>query len=229
MIARLLGAVQYLTVLPPRQPKAEPGASAFFFPLVGAALGACGGAVLEASLGYVPFTLVCLLVLVFWTVITGGLHESGLAMAADPSENSRIGAAGALALLVLMLIRWQALSSIAVPAIPALAAALALGRAAVVMLAWIAPPAGSENAIQFSAALTSRVAIAVLLQGILFAMLPGGRVASVLLGGSTALVLMARAYFTRRFGGVNQASTGATEQIVETFCFVVYTCRPCIS
>lgn len=240
MIARLLGALQFLTVVPIRRRTAEPGESALFFPLVGAALGVCGGAVLQWSLGYLPFTLVCLLVLVFWSLITGGLHEDGFADAADAFrayrtpekireilKDSRIGAHGALALLLLTLVRWQALSSIAVPPIPALAAALALGRAAIVMLMWITAPAGSGSAVHFSRTLTTPVAAAALAQAFLFAMWPGARLASITVGGSMAIVFLARAYFTRRIGGVNGDCLGTTEQLVETFCLIVYTCRPC--
>jgi adenosylcobinamide-GDP ribazoletransferase len=242
MIGRLLGAVQYLTIVPVRRRTAEPGQSALFFPLVGGAIGGLGGFALESSLGYLPFTLVCLLVIVFWTVITGGLHEDGFADTADafrawrPPEkiqailkDSRIGAHGALALLLLVLVRWQALSSMTVPAVPALAAALALGRASIVVLAWITPPAGSGSGAAFSRTLTTSVAIAAGIQALLFAMWPGARIASILFGGTTAIVLLARAYFTRRMGGVNGDCLGATEQIVETFCFIVYTCRPCTS
>ena len=240
MIGRFLGAVQFLTIVPVRSRTAPPGQSALFFPLVGAALGAAGGLLLEAGRGYVPFTLLALLVLAFWSVITGGLHEDAVADAADafrawrPPEkileilkDSRIGAHGALALILLVAIRWQALGSIAVDAVAGLAAALALGRAAVVALAWSTPPAGSASAVQFSDTLSTPIALAAVFQGIAFAFLPGAHTASFLLGGGAVLTLLARRYFLRRIGGVNGDCLGTTEQIVETWCLVVYTCRPC--
>jgi cobalamin synthase len=95
------------------------------------------------------------------------------------------------------------------------------------MLLWITPAAGSGSALYFSNTLTTPVAVAVLVQAFLFAMWPGGRIASVLLGGSMAIVFLARTYFTRRIGGVNGDCLGTTEQLVETFCLIVYTCRPC--
>jgi adenosylcobinamide-GDP ribazoletransferase len=240
LIRRFLGAVQYLTIVPVHAATAAPGKCAVFFPIVGAMLGAAGGAFLDAGRGYVPFTLLALLVLAFWVVMTGGLHEDGLADAADAFrayrkperileilKDSRIGAHGALALLLLILIRWQALSSISIDAIPALAAALALGRVAVVALAWIAPPATSGSGAQFAAGLSTPAAVFVIAQGIAFALWPGARVASFLLGGTAATVLLARAYFVRRIGGITGDCLGATEQIVETWCLMVYTCRPC--
>ena len=67
MIARLLGAVQFLTIVPVRGEITPPGQCAAFFPLIGAALGALGG-VLMLSAGYalVPAPLAALLVLGFW-------------------------------------------------------------------------------------------------------------------------------------------------------------------
>ena len=240
MIDRLLGAVQYLTIIPVRRHTAPPGQSALFFPVIGALLGAVGGLLLESGRGYVPFTLLALLVLAFWSLLTGGLHEDAVADVADAFrawrtpekiheilKDSRIGAHGALALILLVVIRWQALSAIAVDAVTGLAAALAIGRAAVVALSWTTPPAGSASAAAFNETLTSGVAAACLLQGIAIAFWPGAVTASFLLGGSTVVFLLARRYFLLRIGGVNGDCLGATEQLVETWCLVVYTCRPC--
>jgi adenosylcobinamide-GDP ribazoletransferase len=240
MSCRFLGAIQFLTIIPIRARTATPGQSALFFPVVGALLGAAGGLVLEAGRGVVPFTLLALMVLGLWSLVTGGLHEDAVADAADafrswrPPEkifeilkDSRIGAHGALALLMLVLIRWQALSAIAIDAVGALAAALALGRAAVVALSWTTPAVGSASAASFNASLTTRVALAAIAQGICAAFLPGAQVASFLLGGSTVLIILARRYFMRRIGGVNGDCLGVTEQLVETWCLMVYTCRPC--
>ncbi len=240
MTGRLLGAVQFLTIIPIRTRTATPGQSMLFFPLVGAALGVAGGYALEASRGYQPWSLTSLLVLVVWTLITGGLHEDAVADVADAVrawrspehihailKDSRVGAHGAAALIFLLLIRWQALSSIVVPPVPALAAAFALSRAAAVALLWIAPPAGSGSAVALSASLTTATALAAIGQAVAFAMWPGARVASVLLGITTASVLLARNWFERRIGGVTGDCLGATQQVVETLCLILFTCAPC--
>lgn len=241
MIGRFLGAVQYLTIIPVHARTAPPGQSAVFFPLVGALLGAAGGWLLDAGRGYVPFSLLALIVLAFWSLITGGLHEDAVADVADAFrawrspekiheilKDSRVGAHGALALVILVLVRWQALSATAVDAVAGLAAALAIGRASVVALSWITPAAGSASAAQFRATLTGVTAIAVLIQGIAVAFWPGAMTAVFLLSGCVVLTLFTRAYFMRRIGGVTGDCLGATEQLVETWCLMVYTCRPCI-
>jgi adenosylcobinamide-GDP ribazoletransferase len=240
MILRLLGAIQFLTVVPVRGRTVPPGASAVFFPLVGLVLGAAGGWLLEMSRGYIPFSIAALLVLAFWTLLTGGLHEDGFADVADafrayrPAEkiflilkDSRVGAHGAVALLFLVLVRWQALSSITVPAVPALAASFALSRAAIVGLLWTSAPAGSGSASAMSNSLGSVGAVLAIAQGAAFAVYLGGPAARFLLGGAMAIVLLARTYFVRRIGGVTGDCLGATQQLVETWCLVVLACPPC--
>ncbi|MBC7926773.1 MAG: adenosylcobinamide-GDP ribazoletransferase [Bryobacteraceae bacterium] len=242
MIRRFLGAVQFLTIIPVRSQTAVPGQSALFFPVVGAALGIAGGLALDATRGYLPFALTSILVLAFWTLITGGLHDDGFADVADAVrawrtpehiqrilKDSRIGAHGAIALILLTLIRWQALGSITVPPVPALAACLAISRTVIVALLWITPVAGEGSALTFSQSLTSTTAILVLCQGVAFAFWPGALAASWLLGISTLTVLLARIWFTKRMGGVNGDCLGATSQVAETLCLIVFTCQPCIS
>ena len=130
MIGRFLGAIQFLTVAPVRRSVSPPGESAAFFPLVGAALGAGGGLVLYFSQALLPQAISSLIVLSFWVLVTGGLHEDGFADVADafragrPREkilailkDSRIGAHGAIALILISLVRWQALSGITANAV----------------------------------------------------------------------------------------------------------------
>jgi adenosylcobinamide-GDP ribazoletransferase len=241
MTRRLLGAIQFLTIVPVRTRTASIGASTLFFPVVGAAIGAGGGLLLETWRGYIPFSLLAFLVLVVWILVSGGLHEDGFARCADAFQASRsagatfeqlydrcIGTRGVVGLVLLLVIRWQALSSIAVDPVPALAAALALSRSAAVGLLWSTPPVGNGTAARASETLSTPTALAAIAFGILFVLLlPGGRIASILVGSSTALVLLARAYFIRRMGGVTGHCLGAITVLVETWCLIVYTCQPC--
>ena len=184
MIRRLLGATQFLTLIPVRGQTAPLGQSAIFFPLIGAALGAAGGVGLHFLSGFFPQALAALLVLGFWALITGGLHEDGFADVVDAFragrspekihailKDSRIGAHGALALILITLVRWQALSSMTGEPVRALAATLAASRASLVVLAWISPPAGSGLGYEFSRTLSTSVTIVVIIQAIIFAFL----------------------------------------------------------
>jgi adenosylcobinamide-GDP ribazoletransferase len=240
MIARLLGAIQFLTVLPVHSRTAPPGQSALFFPLVGAALGAAGGLVLEVARTFVPVEIAALLVICFWALITGGLHEDGFADVADafragrPREkilailkDSRIGAHGGLALVLISLVRWQALSSnAAVNPSLALAASLAVSRASMVVVAWLTPPAGSGLGFEFSRTLNTSTAIGVLLQAFLWAAFSG---TGILLLWYTSLVIAGgRIYFTRRIGGVTGDCLGACALVVETGVLLLFTCLRCM-
>ncbi|MGH9628342.1 MAG: adenosylcobinamide-GDP ribazoletransferase [Bryobacteraceae bacterium] len=243
MIRALLGAVQFLTIVPVRGRTAEPGRSAAFFPLVGAWIGIMGAALLDFGRSYIPFTLAALLVVAFWCVITGGLHEDGLADTADAFragrspdrimtilKDSRIGTFGGLALLFSLLIRWQSLSAITVTEFaPALAAAQALPRAAFVALAWISRPAGGGLGAAFSAILTTPIALFAIFQAVLFALWCGPAAAAWLLIGMALIVLAARRYFHLRLGGVTGDCLGATGQVVEVYILVLFACRNCIS
>jgi adenosylcobinamide-GDP ribazoletransferase len=242
MIRALLGAVQFLTVLPVRGAPASPGQSALFLPLIGAWLGIVGAAILDQARMYVPAGLAALLVLSFWALITGGLHEDGFADCADAFragrrrdvilailKDSRIGAHGALALVLLTLLRWQALTSIAADPVTSLAAAQGLPRAAAVALVWITPPTGSGLAFGLSNTMTTPIALGAILQGLLLALWCGGRPAAILIAGAAVIVVAARRYFMLRISGVTGDCLGATAHVVEIFCLVVFTCRSCIS
>ena len=239
MIARFLGAIQFLTVAPVRRSTASPGDSALFFPMVGAALGAAGGIVFRLSAEFFPTGVTALIVLSLWALITGGLHEDGFADVADAFragrsrdkifailKDSRIGAHGALALILISFLRWQTLSSIAVNPVFPLAAIFAVSRASLVLLAWVAPPAGTGLGFEFSRALNSGVAIAVAIQAIAWAFFSGAGM--LLLWGAFVIIVVAKGYFMRRIGGVTGDCLGATCLLVETWGLILFTCRRCM-
>jgi adenosylcobinamide-GDP ribazoletransferase len=239
MIARFLGAVQFLTTVLVRGRTAAPGASAAFFPLIGGAIGIVGAAILLVAGEFLPLPLASILVLGSWALITGGLHEDGFADVADafrsgrPREriqaimkDSRIGAHGALALILITLLRWHALSAIAAPPLLCLPATLAVSRGAMIALAWITPPVGSGLGFDFSRHLTSTSAVAaIVLSGLMASVAPAGL---LLVWGACLVVIAARTYFMRRVGGVNGDCLGATALLVETWGLVLYSCQRCM-
>jgi adenosylcobinamide-GDP ribazoletransferase len=52
-------------------------------------------------------------------------------------------------------------------------------------------------------------------------------VAGSLLGIAAATVLLARNWFERRIGGITGDCIGATQQVVETLCLILFACAPC--
>ena len=239
MIARLLGAAQFLTVLPVRGRTAPTGQSAIFFPLIGAVMGAAGGLFLQVAGSFLPQTIAALLALSVWALLSGGLHEDGFADVVDAFrsgrsrdkilsilKDSRIGAHGALALILITLIRWQALSAIVSEPVRALAAIFAVSRSSLVVLAWVTPPAGGGLGFEFSRTLNTVVAIAVIIQACIFSFFSGAGV--LLVWGGSIIVLCARIYFMRRIGGATGDCLGATGLLVETWGLILFTCQRCM-
>jgi adenosylcobinamide-GDP ribazoletransferase len=239
MIPRFLGAVQFLTTVPIRRKVSSPGESAIFFPVIGASLGASGGAAFHVLSSFLPHSVAALIVFAMWALVTGGLHEDGLADVVDAFragrprdkilailKDSRIGAHGALALILISLTRWQALTAITVNPVLSLAALFAVSRSSLALIAWISPPAGSGLGFEFSRALTSTTAVIVLSQGILWAAFSGAGV--LLLSGALVIIVIAREYFIRRIGGVTGDCLGATCLVIETWGLILFTCRRCM-
>src|SRR5262249_9343342 len=120
----LLGAVSFLTIL--RVPSdTAPGQAAAFFPLIGGALGAAGAAIFVGTAYVLPSSLAALLAVAFWSAISGVIHEDGLADVADALragrtqekmlailKDSRIGTFGAVAIVVSIIARWQAVEHV---------------------------------------------------------------------------------------------------------------------
>ena len=137
----------------------SPARAVWAFPLVGAAIGAAGALVLALCqrAGMPPLLAAC------WTwaatmVLTGALHEDGLADLADGfgggrdaarkleiMRDSRIGSYGALALVLSTAVRVAAIASLDGRAGPALIAAGALSRGSMAVPLLLLAPARPEG------------------------------------------------------------------------------------
>lgn len=232
-----LRAVSFLTILPVGGDNVPPGRSAIFFPLVGAMLGAAGAALFIAASFVLPPSLAALITVAFWTLISGVLHEDGLADVADAMragrtrekmlailKDSRIGTYGAVAIVLSIVVRWQALEHVPSARVFLVCViAQAVPRSAMVALAWLSRPSGEGLGLAFSASLTTISAVIVIAQGIAASMLLGWRAGLLILAGAYLIVRGARTYFYKRIGGVNGDCLGATEQLLEMFILVLFT------
>ena len=125
----LLAAARYLTIIP--IPGAAPGrANAFggaavWFPVIGLGLGAVLVGVDRVTALLFPSLLAALLTVTAWKLLTGGLHLDGLADSLDGlagrdsahrlaiMRDSRIGAFGAMGLILVLLLEIVAVSELA--------------------------------------------------------------------------------------------------------------------
>ncbi|MBX2854159.1 MAG: adenosylcobinamide-GDP ribazoletransferase [Rhodobacteraceae bacterium] len=234
----VLIAATLLTRLPVRLPSeqvaARMPASFWAFPVIGVVVGLAAGGVFAAlaSVGVaVGMAAAAALAVQIW--VTGGLHEDGAADMADGfggghsgprvleiMRDSRIGAFGAMALVLVLLARWGALINVApLEGVAALVVAGAASRAAVVGLMWSLPPARADGL----SALVGRpndqsalIAVAIGLGLTLFlgvAIAGFGALAAILAGAVAVWVIGQLA--ARRIGGQTGDVLGAAQQACE--------------
>jgi adenosylcobinamide-GDP ribazoletransferase len=231
-------AIAFLTRVPVRVPGPVADGSlagaAPWFPIAGLLVGAAAAAmVLAATAVGVPPLVAAALAALVTALVTGALHEDGLADTADAlgvadraralevMRDSRIGSFGAVALVTVLVARIGAVAALVPPerAAAALLAAAALSRAALpVVLATgrsarssgLAAAAGRPGAARVGTGLAIATVITL-------AALPAG--VAVITIAVTALVAAAvAAALDRRFGGCTGDTLGAVQQTAELAC-----------
>jgi len=216
-------AIRFLTVIPlPGEHRPLTARAALWFPVAGALVGLAGAAVSRLP---VSPPLAALLVLGSWMLLTGGLHEDGLADTFDAFgggrsrqdifrilDDSRIGTFGGLALILSVLIRWQAV--VGAPW-TTLVAAHALSRAGMVAVAWLAGPASEGLGGAWARGLRWWHAAGAAAAGAGIAAMSVEWRAAPAAVLCLAVVLASSWYFRRRLGGITGDCLGAAEQLQE--------------
>jgi adenosylcobinamide-GDP ribazoletransferase len=209
------------------------GVAARAFPLVGLAVGAAAALMLWIGTLFAwPPLLSALLALGLLALITGALHEDGLADTLDglghkggPEEklavmrDSRIGTFGTLALVFSVGIRAAALSGMRgdMEAVFAVAAACVLARAALPAVMAIHPPA-RQDGLAYSAGRPDLDGVATAgALGVLLALLLVDFQAAVVAAAAagTGALAMAR-LAAHRLGGITGDVIGAAEQAAQS-------------
>lgn len=223
-------ALGLLTRLPVRLRGAPRGAAAAWaYPIAGLAVGGVGGLVAWIGAGLAP-GITAGLALAAMIVVTGALHEDGLADTADGlwggwtrerrleiMKDSRIGAYGVLALVLATGLRWAALAEIGTAAnLPlAILVAAIVSRAPMVAVMHVLPNAradglssatGRPNGGPACVACVIAVAFGSLFIGVSMLWV------ALLLLLSTALVIVVA---SRKIGGQTGDILGATQQVSE--------------
>lgn len=231
----LLVAIQFLTRLPvpagrdlPADALAE---SARFFPIVGAivGLGAIGIDLLLGSRAGRNVSVV--LILIYLVVVTGGLHEDGLADAADGfgggwtkdrilsiMRDSNIGSFGALALGFLLLARFVFLTSLPGRTFYGVViVGQVLGRwTSLPLTYWLASARHEEGQ---GARMARKISTASLVIGTVFMVIIAsaacGLAALPMIAVAGGVAALTGAYYRRRIGGITGDCLGATCQLTE--------------
>ncbi len=233
----LAGAVVFLTVLPvPLRAGSESRWSPAWFPVVGAFVGGVAGGVrygLDRPLGSAPATVLAVIALV---LVTGALHQDGLADCADGvgargdrarrlavMREPQVGVFGVLAVVLWLLLLVSTVGSLGRDdALRALIVAGALGRWSALLHAVTAPPARSDGlGADFNVERTQLVLASVATTAAAFALEAPARAVTAL-AAAALLALAVSAWSRRAIGGRTGDTLGVSVALVEVVvCLVV--------
>jgi len=199
------------------------------FPLVGVTVGAVGGVVRLAA-DPLGATFACIAAVAATVLVTGALHEDGLADTADAlgphdrerrldaMRDSHLGAFGVLALVLAVAARVSLLSQLtAADCALVLVAGHVLGRWSTLPLAARCGPARQDGSAYLARISTSQAVAGSTLAGglalpVLFMIAPAALGAVAVAAAVTAASAVV---WRRAFGGVTGDTYGATNQFVE--------------
>lgn len=222
----------FCTRLPVRSPGSSLAQAAWTFPVVGAVVGLAGALIFWLSdiLGLPPLIAASLAVAAT-AVLTGCLHEDGLADTVDGfgggrdaarsleiMRDSRIGTYGVVALILSFLLRVGALASLATSglAVLALIGAHAGARASLPAFMRAVPPARDDGLSAGAGTPSAGAATAAALLGLLALALCLGVGAGLLAALLVLVGLVAMARLAqRKIGGQTGDVLGAVEQVGE--------------
>jgi adenosylcobinamide-GDP ribazoletransferase len=232
-------AFQFLTRLPaPRVEFAPEGLARAtkFFPVVGLVIG-LGAALIEKGLApHLSRQVSAVVVLLYLVLITGCLHEDGLADVADSLggwtreqrlailQDSRIGSYGASALALSLLGRAVLLAELPLEHFLAyLVSAHVLSRWSALPLSYYLPSARASEGQGARIASLTNVSSLVIGSALTLAIVivALGKASVFPLGVSVAVAFLSGVLYMRKFGGVTGDCFGASTQITE---IAVYLC-----
>ncbi|MDR7005930.1 adenosylcobinamide-GDP ribazoletransferase [Paraburkholderia strydomiana] len=236
-------ALGYFTRVPvPRWVGYEPhylNAAARYFPLVGVLVGGISALVYLAVLRVFPAGVAVLLSMASSLLITGAFHEDGLADCVDAfggaytrddalriMHDSRIGAFGAIALVVALVLKWQTLASLPpLRAASLMVAAHAASRAcAISYLCTLDYVRAEGKAKPVAQRLSGTALLCAAAFGLPWLLWPDGprgwlaadwRFAGSALAMLVALRFTMGRYFVKRIGGYTGDCLGFAQQIFE--------------
>ncbi len=233
-LAQLQVALMLLTRLPAGQlapPVPGLGAAAWAFPLVGLVVGAIAAATMAAALWLpLPPIIAAGLAVAASVLVTGGLHEDGLADVADGfgggrgrerklaiMRDSRIGSYGTLALILVIGLRWQAIAA-APPAqsLLALLAIAAASRAGLPAVMRLMPAARADGLGKAAAGGHWQGATLAALIGLAALVAAFGATDALLIAWAMAITILATAGLAmRQIGGQTGDVLGSMQQLSE--------------
>jgi adenosylcobinamide-GDP ribazoletransferase len=230
-------ALTFLTVFPwPRLGKVTAGdlaRSLFWFPWVGAILGLIYYGAGALLIRFVLPPAAAALLLVLTVLLTRGLHLDGLADTADGlgggstpearlaiMKDSRLGAFGAVSLVLVLLLKFAFLqSALSLALLHGLVLFPLISRWGLVLLSGLAPyarPGGGLGQAMTEGATLPLIAGATA-SALLLSFLAGGCPGLIILGLAGLLVWGLSWYFRKKLQGITGDVYGAVNEVLETF------------
>lgn len=241
-LARLAAALKLLTRFRIFQDRTWPEGvtqeSMIWFPFIGAVVGAIGAAVdgIGSLAGLTPFVTAPLaLMAMIW--VTGGLHEGGLANAADGfggghdreekleiMQDSRIGTYGTLTLGLVLLTKAGALASLSTSetVFSGLLIACIWSRVLIpVVAAWLGPVNADEPSAQLGKPSGQRMVLSLIFAVLITLLLADFIAAGLMVGAGLVAALAVATVAQRQIGGFTRDVLGTTQQVVELAMLVI--------
>lgn len=211
------------------------GHAAALFPIAGMIIAIIPALIWYLASLYLPPTLAAGLAIIAGLLITGGLHEDGLADCADGlggtsqrdkaleiMRDSRIGTYGALALISTVGLRWLALASLsATNGVMAIFIAYSGSRAAITIAMQFSSYAREDGLGAQAQDIAKNGFLIALAIAIIIAMLLGAHAGLISLVLGLALAWGFLKYLEYRIGGYSGDGLGAMQQLCEITIFIL--------
>jgi adenosylcobinamide-GDP ribazoletransferase len=235
-VTGLLGAVQFLTRVPVRLASPpSPAATVPWFPVVGALIGLTVGAIAAGLSELVPDAVAGAVAVLLGVVLTGALHEDGLADVADAvagganvADRLRIlkdpthGSYGVAALAGSIALRIACIATLApAAAVAGATASHAMARVVMVGTLLVARPANDRGLGAEAGAVDRRRAVLGIAAGAGAATVAVGWWALPLFAAAIATAALVVTLAVRKLGGITGDVLGAVEQVAECAALVV--------
>ena len=235
-------ALQFLTRLPVRTEEAtarQVADSYYFYPVIGFLIGISAVLLRRLLIITFPVSFSITVTLGFLIWISGGLHEDGLADVADgmgggwtPDErlrimkDSRIGTFGAAILILSLLAKYTALTSMDPARLDvSIVTAQILGRWVFLPMGFFNPPVHVGLASEFMKGLNVRALVAATAISIVAVVLLCRTQGAVAIAVAVVIGALASIYFRRRLGGITGDCLGASVEVTETILLLLIALR----
>ncbi|NPV71518.1 MAG: adenosylcobinamide-GDP ribazoletransferase [Firmicutes bacterium] len=233
-------ALQFLTRLPvPLRTAPDPerlAGSVKFYPFAGALIGVILAVAHATASRFLPPLVSAAVTVAAWATLTGAMHLDGLMDAADGllshrgrgesleiMKDSRVGAMGVVAGLLVLLVKFSALASVpAGPRSVGLLSAVVAGRISIVCCLILFPYAREQGMGAFSRGLAPLPAVAGVLGGAAIAFGSAGAIALLTITGAATVGFLAAASANRALGGLTGDVYGAVCEITEAVALILW-------